>query len=237
VIASSAMALNFDRERPETIASYIDHTLLKPDASRQEVRVLCEEALLHKFYGVCVNPYHITHAREVLRNTKIQICTVVGFPFGATEATVKAFEAARSVNLGAHELDMVINIAALKSGDHSFVEREILSVVRAAEGKIVKVIIETGLLDDKEKKLACSLSQQAGAQFVKTCTGFNAGSATAADVRLMKASIGSKMQVKASGGIQDFNFAAELIEAGASRIGTSHGVALTKGSHASGRTY
>ena len=231
------MALNFDRARPETIASYIDHTLLKPDASRQEIRVLCEEALLHKFFAVCVNPYHITHAREVLRNTKVQICTAIGFPLGATEATVKAFEAARSVNLGAHELDMVINIAALKAGDLGFVEREILSVVRASEGKIVKVIIETGFLTDQEKEIACKISQQAGAHFVKTCTGFGAGAATAADVRLMKSAIGTKMQVKASGGIHDFNFAAELIEAGASRIGTSHGIALMKGTHASSGAY
>lgn len=231
------MALNFDINKPQSLAPYIDHTLLKAEASKHQVRVLCDEALEHHFFSVCINPWMITTAREVLRTTKVNICTVVGFPLGATESSVKSFEAGRALNLGAHEIDMVLNIGALKAQEYSYVEKEILSVVRAAEGRLVKVIFETCLLTDEEKKKACELSLNAGAHFVKTSTGFSTGGATVADVTLMKAAVGSRAQVKASGGIRDLQTAAQMIAAGATRLGTSSGVLLVKGQDASSRNY
>ena len=227
----------FDFSKPQSIATYIDHTLLKPDATKHQVRVLCDEALTHHFFSVCVNPWMITTCREVLKTTKVNICTVVGFPLGTTESSVKSFETGRALNLGAHEVDMVINIGALKAQEYSYVEKEIQAVVRAAEGKIVKVILETCLLTDEEKKKACEISVAAGAHFVKTSTGFSTGGATVDDILLMKATVGSKAQVKASGGIRDLATAAKMIEAGATRLGTSSGVLLVKGQDASGRNY
>lgn len=227
----------FDFSKPQSIATYIDHTLLKPDATKHQVRVLCDEALTHHFFSVCVNPWMITTCREVLKTTKVNICTVVGFPLGTTESSVKSFETGRALNLGAHEVDMVINIGALKAQEYSYVEKEIQAVVRAAEGKTVKVILETCLLTDEEKKKACEISVAAGAHFVKTSTGFSTGGATVDDILLMKAAVGSKAQVKASGGIRDLATAAKMIEAGATRLGTSSGVLLVKGQDASGRNY
>ncbi len=231
------MAAHFDFFRPQTIASYIDHTLLNAEASKHQVRLLCDEALEHHFYSVCVNSSMITTCREVLRTTKVNICSVVGFPLGALESSIKAFETGRALNLGAHEVDMVLNIGALKSKEYSYLEKEILSVVRAAEGKIVKVILETSLLTDEEKKKACELSVNAGAHFVKTSTGFSTGGATVADIALMKSAVEGRAQVKASGGIRDFKTAAKLIEAGATRLGTSSGVSLVKGQDAASRNY
>lgn len=237
VLVSSPMALNFDITKPQSLAPYIDHTLLKPDATKHQVRVLCEEALEHHFFSVCINPWMITTAREVLRTTKVNICTVIGFPLGATESSVKSFETGRALNLGAHEIDMVLNIGALKTQEYSYVEKEILSVVRAAEGRLVKVIFETCLLTNEEKVKACELSVNAGAHFVKTSTGFSSGGATIEDVLLMKKTVAERAQVKASGGIRDLQTAAKMIEAGATRLGTSSGVLLVRGQDASNRNY
>lgn len=231
------MILNFDITKPQTLAAFIDHTLLRPEATKHQVRELCEEALEHHFFSVCVNSWMITTCREVLKTTKLNICSVVGFPLGAMESSVKSFETTRALNMGAHEIDMVINVGALKAKEYGYVEKEIQSVVRAAEGRLVKVIFETCLLTDDEKVKACELSVSAGAHFVKTSTGFSSGGATVADVALMKKSVGARAQVKASGGIRDLQTAAQMIEAGATRLGTSSGVLLVKGQNATGRNY
>lgn len=232
-----SVQLNFDPDKPATLAAYIDHTLLKPEATKQNIRKLCEEALENHFFAVCVNSWMIPTCREILKTTKIQIASVVGFPLGACETSVKSFETTRAFNIGAHEVDMVLNVGALKAQEYNYVEKEIQAVVRAAEGKIVKVIFETSLLTDEEKKKACELSLNAGAHFVKTSTGFGSGGATLDDVKLMKAAVGSKAQVKASGGIRDFETAANMIAAGATRLGTSSGVLLVKGKNASSGNY
>lgn len=231
------MALNLDTNKPQTLAPFIDHTLLKADATKHQIRELCEQALEHKFYSVCVNPWMISTCREVLRTSKVNICSVVGFPLGASESTVKSFETGRAINLGAHEIDMVINIGALKAKEYAYVEKEIQSVVHAAEGKTVKVILETCLLTDDEKVKACEISVFAGASFVKTSTGFGGPGATVADVILMKKAVLGKAQIKASGGIRDFATAVELIHAGASRIGTNSGVLLVRGQNDSSGNY
>lgn len=222
--------LNFDK--PKSIASYIDHTLLKPEATKKDIRVLCEEAVAHQFYAVCVNSAMLSTCREILKNTKIKIASVVGFPLGACEASVKSYETTRAFNLGASEVDMVLNIGALKSGEFAFVEKEITDVVRAAEGNIVKVILETSLLTLEEKIKACEISVEAGAHFVKTCTGFSGGGATVEDILLMKKAVNGKAAVKASGGIKNYAQAMALIEAGATRLGTSSGVLLVSGQDA-----
>lgn len=232
-----SVPLLFDPANPSTLAAYIDHTLLKPETTKQNVRKLCEEALEHHFFAVCVNSWMIPTCREVLKATKIQIASVVGFPLGACETSVKSFEATRAFNIGAHEVDMVLNVGALKAQDYSYVEKEIQTIVRAAEGKIVKVIFETSLLTDEEKNKACELSINSGAHFVKTSTGFGSGGATVADITLMKAAVGSKAQVKASGGIRDFETAAQMIAAGATRLGTSSGILLVKGKDATSGNY
>jgi deoxyribose-phosphate aldolase len=232
------MRLNFDPKNPQSIAPYIDHTLLKPEASKLQVRHLCDEALEHQFASVCVNSWMINTCREVLRNSKVHICTVVGFPLGAVESSVKVFETTRAINLGAHEIDMVLNIGALKAQEYGYVEKEIQSVIQAAEGNLVKVIFETCLLTDEEKKTACGLCTNVGAHFVKTSTGFSTSGATVHDVALMKQAVGTKAQVKASGGIRNLTAAAEMIAAGATRLGTSSGVLLIKGEeNAAGRNY
>ncbi|MFZ3230157.1 MAG: deoxyribose-phosphate aldolase [Pseudobdellovibrio sp.] len=213
----------------KNLASFIDHTLLKPDATKKDIRLLCEEALENQFYAVCVNSAMISTCREILKTTKIKIASVVGFPLGACESSVKSYETARTFNLGANEVDMVLNIGALKAEDYDYVEKEINAVVRAAEGNIVKVILETSLLTVAEKIKACELSVLAGAHFVKTCTGFSGGSATVEDILLMKNTVGSKAFVKASGGIKNYAQAVALIDAGATRLGTSSGVLLVSG--------
>lgn len=210
----------------KSLASYIDHTLLKPDATKAQIRKICEEALEHGFFAVCVNSSMVGICREVLRGTKINIASTVGFPLGTADSSTKAFETNRALNLGATEIDMVIHVGLLKAQEFSLVERDITDVIRAAEGKKVKVTLETALLSTDEKKKACEIAIAAGAHFVKTCTGFGGGGATVEDVELIKKTIVEKSQIKASGGIKDFDFAKKLILAGAHRLGTSSGVTL-----------
>lgn len=213
------------------IASSIDHTLLKPEATEAEIEQLCREAAEYGFASVCVNPGWVRKAYQILRCTDVLVCTVIGFPLGANTPDVKAYEARRAIFDGAREVDMVINIGALKSVNHELVERDIRAVVDVAHeaGAICKVIIETALLTDEEKVTACLLSKVAGADFVKTSTGFSKGGATVHDVELMRRVVGAEMGVKASGGVRDFAGAQEMIKAGASRIGASVGVKIVQG--------
>jgi len=213
---------------------YIDHTLLKPDASQEQIMNLIEEATEHDFASVCVNPTWVAFAAQALKGTDVKVCTVIGFPLGANTPEVKAFEAEDAIQNGADEIDMVINIGALKSQDYELVEKDIRAVVEAAKGTLVKVIIETCLLTDDEKVKACQIAQKAGADFVKTSTGFSTGGATVADVALMRKTVGPNMGVKASGGARSYEDALAFIEAGATRIGASSGVAIMKGEVANG---
>lgn len=208
------------------IASYIDHTLLKPEATEEQVMKLCVEAREYGFASVCINPSFVELAASMLQTSKAKVCTVVGFPLGANTTAIKAEETRQAIRDGAEEIDMVINIGALKSGDAKRVEDDIRAVVEAAEGKLVKVIIEACLLNREEKILACQLSEKAGAHFVKTSTGFSTGGATAEDVALMKEVVGDRLGVKASGGIRDLAAAERMIEAGATRIGSSNSVVI-----------
>ena len=210
------------------LAKYIDHTILKPDATKEDIRILCEEAKTYGFASVCVNPYWVNYAKQLLQDTDVAICTVVGFPLGATPACVKAYETSQAIEDGADEIDMVINIGALKSQDTQTVLEDIKAVVKASKQKLVKVIIETCLLTDEQKRLACQLALEAQADFVKTSTGFSNHGATLEDVALMKSVVKDQAKVKASGGIRDYATAMSMIEAGASRLGTSSGVKITK---------
>jgi deoxyribose-phosphate aldolase len=208
----------------------IDHTLLKPTASRDEIVQLCEEAKRFAFASVCINPCYVSLCAQLLRLTNVKVCTVVGFPLGASRWEVKAFETERAVADGGQEVDMVANIGALKSKDYDLVERDIRGVVDACRGIVVsKVIIEAALLTDDEKIRICEIAKTAGADFVKTSTGFGPGGATAHDVRLMRAAVGEEMGVKAAGGIRDVETATEMIMAGASRIGASASVKIVGG--------
>ena len=211
-------------------ASLIDHTLLKPEASEADIRKLCDEAAQFGFASVCVNPAWVKRASEFLRGTGVPVCTVIGFPLGATLPDVKAFEARRAIFNGAREVDMVINIGALKSGDDCAVEDDIRAVAQAAHenGVLLKVIIETALLTDEEKVRACLASKNAGADFVKTSTGFAKGGATVEDVSLMRRTVGSALGVKASGGVKGIDDARAMFEAGATRIGASVGVKIAQ---------
>jgi deoxyribose-phosphate aldolase len=211
-------------------ASLIDHTLLKPDASESDIRKLCEEAAKFGFASVCVNPAWVKKASEFLRGSGVPVCTVIGFPLGATLPVVKAFEARRAIFNGAREVDMVINIGALKSGDDCAVEDDIRAVAEAAHenGVLLKVIIETALLTDEEKVRASLASKNAGADFVKTSTGFAKGGATVDDVALMRRTVGSALGVKASGGVKGIDDARAMFEAGATRIGASVGVKIAQ---------
>lgn len=211
------------------IASMIDHTLLKPDATIMQIRNLCGEARRFGFASVCVNPGYVTLCRDELKGTDVKICTVVGFPLGATTTETKAFETRDAIANGANEIDMVINIGYLKSKNYSKVEDDIRAVVQAAQGAVVKVIIETALLTDDEKVKACQLARAAGADFVKTSTGFAKGGATVHDVELMRRTVGHSMGVKASGGIRSFEDAQAMVKAGATRICASASVAIVKG--------
>jgi deoxyribose-phosphate aldolase len=215
---------------PRELARTIDHTLLKPDATRAQIEALCREAIEHAFATVCVNPAWVALCASLLRGSETRVCTVVGFPLGATMPEVKGFEAARTVADGACEVDMVINIGALKSGDYRLVERDVRAVVEKsrAGGALVKVIIEAALLTDEEKVKACVISKVAGADFVKTSTGFGPGGATAADVALMRRVVGPDMGVKAAGGVRDLKSAQAMLEAGADRIGASVGVKIVQ---------
>ena len=212
------------------LARYIDHTLLRTDAQRADVAKLIEEAKAYHFASVCVSPIWVSYVSEALRDTGIKTCTVIGFPQGATPSAVKAFETKQAVADGADEVDMVIAVGKLKDGDDAYVKSDIEAVVRAARGKaLTKVIIETCLLTDEEKRRACLLAKEAGADFVKTSTGFAAGGATAADVKLMRESVGAAMGVKAAGGIRSRADAEAMLAAGATRLGTSSGVQIVEG--------
>jgi deoxyribose-phosphate aldolase len=211
-------------------AGLIDHTLLKPDASESDIRKLCDEAARFGFASVCVNPGWVKKASEFLRGTSVPVCTVIGFPLGATLSDVKAYEARRAIFNGAREVDMVINIGALKSGDDCTVEDDIRAVADAAHenGVLCKVIIETALLTDEEKVRACLAARNAGADFVKTSTGFSTGGATVHDVALMRRTVGAALGVKASGGVKGIDDARAMFEAGATRIGASVGVKIAQ---------
>jgi len=212
------------------IAKMIDHTLLKANTTKEQIIKLCEEAKQCGFASVCVNPTWVALAAELLEGTGVKVCTVIGFPLGANAPETKVFETKDAINKGANEVDMVINIGALKDGNDELVERDIRAVVEAAEGKaLVKVIIETCLLTEEEKVRACQLAVKAGADFVKTSTGFSTGGATVEDVALMRKTVGDKVGVKASGGVRNVDDAKAMITAGATRIGTSSGVAIVQG--------
>ncbi len=213
---------------------YIDHTLLKADASKEQIETLIEEAKKYDFASVCVNPTWVSFAAQVLKGTDVKVCTVIGFPLGANTPELKAFETNDAIQNGADEVDMVINIGALKSRNFDLVERDIRAVVEAAKGTLVKVIIETCLLTDDEKVKACQIAQKAGADFVKTSTGFSTGGATVEDVALMRKTVGPDMGVKASGGARSYEDALAFIKAGATRIGASSGVAIMEGDVANG---
>ena len=211
------------------LAKYIDHTLLKTDAQRADVAKLIEEAKAYHFASVCVSPIWVSYVSEALRDTGSTTCTVIGFPQGATPSAVKAFETKQAVADGADEVDMVIAVGRLKDSDDAYVKADIEAVVQAAGGKaLTKVIIETCLLTDEEKRRACLLAKEAGADFVKTSTGFAAGGATAADVRLMRECVGETMGVKAAGGIRSRADAEAMLAAGATRLGTSSGVKIVE---------
>jgi deoxyribose-phosphate aldolase len=213
------------------IAKMIDHTLLKPDATQQEIAQLCFEARKYGFASVCVNPTWVSLCAQLLKGSEVRVCTVIGFPLGATSSETKAFETETAIQQGATEIDMVINIGALKARDLDAVARDIRGVVNTAHrhGIIVKVIIETSLLDDEEKTLASLTAKEAGADFVKTSTGFAGGGATVHDVELMRRAVGPQMGVKASGGVRTYEDAASMIKAGATRIGASAGVKIIQG--------
>ncbi len=212
------------------LAKMIDHTQLKPDTQKEKMDQLCEEAKTYEFASVCVNPYWVSYCYDKLKDTSVVVCTVIGFPLGATTSEVKAFETKNAIENGAKEIDMVINIGALKDQQYDVVKSDIEAVVKEAEGKaIVKVIIETSLLTDEEKVKACELSKEAGADFVKTSTGFSGGGATVEDIKLMRKTVGPEMGVKASGGVRDGKATEALMEAGATRIGASSGVLIVTG--------
>ncbi len=214
---------------PAQLAKFIDHTLLKANATDEEITKLCEEARQYSFASVCVNPGRVALAAKLLAGSPVKVCTVIGFPLGANSTFVKEMETRDAVANGAREIDMVINVGALKSKNYEAVKNDIARVVEAAGGNIVKVIIEASLLTDEEKVKACELSKLAGADFVKTSTGFSTGGATAEDVKLMRETVGNSMGVKASGGIRDTKTALEMIKSGASRVGASASVAIVKG--------
>ena len=207
----------------------IDHTALKAFAQEKTIEVLCEEARLNGFASVCINPYNIPQAKKLLEGTDVKVCTVIGFPLGANTTRVKVAETEDAYEMGCDEFDMVINVGALKDGKYDYVRDEICAVVEAAKGKTVKVIIETLFLTDEEKVKAVELASQAGAHFVKTCTGFNEGVATAADVALMRKTAPANVKVKASAGIRSYEDAKAMIDAGAERLGTSAGAKIVAG--------
>lgn len=206
----------------------IDHTILKADAKRKDVVRYCEEAKEYDFMSVCVNSCNVKIVKKELEGSDVKVCCVVGFPLGAMATETKAFEAKYCVDNGADEIDMVINIGALKDENYDYVKKDIEEVVKASNGKVVKVIIETCLLSDEEKKKACELAKEAKADFVKTSTGFSSGGATAEDVKLMKSVVGNELKVKASGGVRTKEDAMKMIEAGADRIGASSGINIVK---------
>lgn len=214
-----------------SVARMIDHTILKPDATPDQIAQLCYEARRYEFASVCVNPSHVKMCTELLRGSPVKVCTVIGFPLGATSPEVKVFETETALRDGATEIDMVINIGALKAKDYDLVAKDINGVVRMAHaaGALVKVIIETALLTDVEKEVASLLAKEAGADYVKTSTGFSGGGATAEDIALMRRAVGPEMGIKASGGVKDYDDAKRMVVAGATRIGASAGVKIVQG--------
>jgi len=212
--------------RPADLAALIDHTILKPDAPAEQVRRYCAEAVAHSLFAVCVNPVFVPVVATALAGTQVATCSVIGFPFGAIATASKMAEAEWAVGEGAAEIDMVIHIGALKAGEHDAVRADIAAVKKACGTALLKVIVETCFLTDAEKRVACVLSQEAGADFVKTSTGFGSGGATVADIALMRETVGPTMGVKASGGVRDFAAALAMVRAGATRIGTSNGVGI-----------
>jgi deoxyribose-phosphate aldolase len=211
----------------EYLASIIDHTVLKADALPEEIVKICREALEHKFASVCINPCYVGLAAGELKGSEVKVCTVIGFPLGANSSEVKAFEAKKAIEDGAQEIDMVINIGMLKAGKLDYVKKDIEAVVNAASKRaLVKVIIETCLLNDEEKKAVCLIAKEAGADFVKTSTGFSKWGAKAEDIKLMREAVGPDMGVKASGGVRDYEDAVKMVEAGATRIGASSSIKI-----------
>jgi deoxyribose-phosphate aldolase len=220
---------------PADVARYIDHTMLRPEAPTAAFDKLCEEALKYRFFSVCVNSCRVAYVARKLQGSGVKVCSVVGFPLGAMTSRSKGFETREAISDGASEIDMVINIGLLKSGDTRAVEEDIRSVRRATRGTtILKVIIETALLSQDEKVLACELAKKAGADFVKTCTGFSGGGATVEDIALMRRVVGREMGVKASGGVRTYKSALAMIDAGASRIGCVASVAIVTGAEGAG---
>ncbi|QDS34914.1 deoxyribose-phosphate aldolase [Brevibacillus brevis] len=216
---------------------YIDHTLLKPDATQEMIDKLCQEAREHDFMSVCVNPYWVKRSAELLAGSDVKVCTVIGFPLGASTIESKAAETRDAIANGATEVDMVLNVGALKSGDLETVKKDIAAVKQAAGDILLKVILETCLLTEEEKVVACKLSVEAGADYVKTSTGFSIGGATVEDISLMRKTVGPNVGVKASGGVRDGEAAVAMIEAGASRVGTSSGVSIVTGAKTTGSGY
>ena len=223
------MAVNTQDITPAQLAAFIDHTLLKPDATAAQIEKLCAEAREHKFFSVCVNGSQIAAARHFLDGSDVKVASVVGFPLGAMSTDAKRFETEAAIDDGAQEIDLVLNIGRLKDGDDKFVFRELCDVAEAADERTVKVILETCLLADEQKILACRMVVESGAHFVKTSTGFSTGGATIADVKMMRQTVGPKFGVKASGGIRDTQAALAMIDAGATRLGTSASVAIVNG--------
>ncbi|MBU2531052.1 MAG: deoxyribose-phosphate aldolase [Elusimicrobia bacterium] len=219
-------------EKSSSIAQMIDHTLLKANATQKEIGKLCEDARKYCFASVCINPAYVTLASRLLRGSGVKVCTVIGFPLGSSTPTIKAIEARDAIANGADEIDMVLNIGALKSGNDRLVLDDIKAVRTATCGKILKVILETSYLSKEEKIRACILSKEANADFVKTSTGFGSGGATVEDIALMRGIVGSEMGVKASGGIKDASIAQAMIKAGATRLGTSASIAIISGAAA-----
>jgi deoxyribose-phosphate aldolase len=217
------------------LARFIDHTLLKPEATEEQVNKLCEEAAKHHFYSVCVNSSWAEHCARKLGGTGVKVCAVVGFPLGAMDSRAKAFEARTAIANGAHEIDMVMNVGAMKAKNLKLVREDMLSVRRACRtGILLKVILETCMLSDEEKVLACQIAKDVECDFVKTSTGFNKGGATVADIALMRHTVGPKMGVKAAGGVRSYEDAIAMINAGATRLGTSSGAAIVSGQKATG---
>lgn len=220
-----------------SIAKTIDHTLLAPDATLEKIQKLCDEANTYGFASVCVNSGYVSAAKEALGDSDVAVCSVVGFPLGAMDTEAKAFEARRAIANGADEIDMVINLGWLKSGQLEQVKADIEALREATSGRILKVILETSMLTREEIVAVCEIARDAGADFVKTSTGFGGGGATVEDVRLMKETVGDGVQVKASGGVRDYATAVAMLEAGASRIGASAGIAIVTGAENVGGGY
>ena len=216
------------------LASYIDHTLLKPDATREQIEQLCTEAAEHQFTSVCVNGSRVELAHSLLEESDVQVCTVVGFPLGAMDADAKRYETEAAIDAGANEIDMVMNIGRFKDGEYDYIVREVRDVVEAADDRVVKVILETCLLTNDQIEKACKLVVQAQAHFVKTSTGFGNAGATLEHVRLMRETVGQFAGVKAAGGVRNSEDARTMIQAGATRIGTSNGIAIVSGDSANG---